>query len=417
MISEWQLMSLGEICDRSGGTIRTGPFGSQLHDSDYSPSGTPVVMPKDIVDGRVSEATVARVGDEHVQRLAQHQLQPGDIVYGRRGDIGRRALIGATGSGWLCGTGCLRISPGRGPADSRFLYYALGHPKTVEAIAKKAVGATMLNLNTTILREVEVRLPPLGEQRRIASILGAYDDLIEVNRRRIAVLEEMARRLFEEWFVHFRFPGHEPIGGQPKDWPTGTAADLIDFDPPTALPRAGAKPFIPMTHLSTSTSLIDGPEWREAGSGAKFRNDDSLFARITPCLENGKTGLVRDLPGDGVGFGSTEYIVMRSRVAGPAFTYLLARSEAFRAHARGSMSGASGRQRARTESVRGFSLALPPSAPLADFEAHAWPMLQLVGRLGEANKRLAACRDRLLPHLISGDLPVTTAERELEAVA
>lgn len=176
-------------------------------------------------------------------------------------------------------------------------------------------------------------------------------------------------------------------------------------------------PFVPMAHLSTSTSLIETPEQREAGSGAKFRNNDTLFARITPCLENGKTGLVRGLLGDGVGFGSTEFIVMRGTVAGPAFTYLLARNEAFRAHAQRSMSGASGRQRARTDSVRAFELLLPPRQLLVRFEANAWPMLQLVGRLGEANKRLASARDLLLPRLMSGDVAVHIAERELEAVA
>ena len=126
---------------------------------------------------------------------------------------------------------------------------------------------------------------------------------------------------------------------------------------------------------------------------------------------------MRGLPGDGVGFGSTEFIVMRGKRAGPAFTYLLARHDAFRSHAQKSMSGATGRQRARTESVKTFSFASPPQTLLDRFETVAWPMLELVGHLGESNKRLAASRDLLLPRLIAGDLEVTTAERELEAVA
>src|SRR5262249_26361300 len=155
--------------------------------------------------------------------------------------------------------------------------------------------------------------------------------------------------------------------------------------------------------LSTTTSHIGDIEWREGSSGAKFRNWDTLFARITPCLENGKTGLVRDLPGeDGVGFGSTEFIVMRGRSVGPAFCYLLARHDAFREHARRSMSGASGRQRVRTDSLRAFRLNVPPTPVLERFEAMAWPLLELSGHLGAANARLLACRDLLLPRLISG---------------
>ena len=280
-------------------------------------------------------------------------------------------------------------------------------------ISPFVTGAAQPKLSQTNLRRIPIRLPPLAVQRRIASILGAYDDLIEVNRRRIAVLEEMARRLFEEWFVQFRFPGHD----QGTPIPSGDVGGFIDFDPATQLPRSGKKPFIPMTLLSANSSLIESHEWREAGSGAKFRNGDTLFARITPCLENGKTGLVRGLPDDGVGFGSTEFIVMRGRRAGPAFTYLLARHEAFRFHAQKSMSGATGRQRARTESLRTFSFVNPSKQILDSFDALTWPMLELVGQLGEANKRLAASRDLLLPRLISGDLPVAAAERELEAVA
>jgi type I restriction enzyme, S subunit len=268
---------------------------------------------------------------------------------------------------------------------------------------------------------------PLPIQRRIVYILAAYDDLIEVNRQRISVTEEIAQRLFEEWFVHLRFPGHErssekPVNKPspiPKGWRLGSAGELIDFDPPTRFSAPGRKPFVPMSSLSTTTSHIGEIEWREgSGSAAKFQNFDTLFARITPCLENGKTGLVRDLPGeDGAGFGSTEFIVMRGRSVGPAFCYLLARHDAFREHARRSMSGASGRQRVRTDSLRAFRVNIPPAPVLKRFEAMAWPLLELSGYLGATNTRLLACRDLLLPRLISGELSVSAAERELETAA
>jgi len=342
----------------------------------------------------------------------RYGLRTGDIVMCEGGEPGRCAWWRDEVPGVMLQKALHRIRA-RDGVDSRFLYYSLflqGRSGLLEGLF---TGSTIKHLPSEKLAKVTVRLPSVAIQRRIASMLGAYDDLIEVNRRRIAVLEEMARRLFEEWFVHFRFPGH----GQGTPLPSGNVEELIDFDPATQLPRSGEKPFIPMTLLSTNSSLIDSYEWREAGSGAKFRNGDTLFARITPCLENGKTGLVRGLPGDGVGFGSTEFIVMRGRRAGPAFTYLLARYEAFRFHARKSMSGATGRQRARTESVKTFSFVNPSKQILDSFDALAWPMLELVGKLGEANKRLAASRDLLLPRLISGDLSVSAAERELEAVA
>lgn len=306
--------------------------------------------------------------------------------------------------------------------DPKYCYYLLGSME----LEKHDVGAANPTLNRNHVHLLPVPCPPLATQRRIASILGAYDDLIEVNRRRVAVLEEMARGLFDEWFVRFRFPGHEsvpivdtPDGPLPQGWNWGQAKDLIDFDPKTKVPKDGEKPFIPMGQLDTVTSLIASPESRTGNSGAKFRNGDTLFARITPCLENGKTGLVRDLPGvEGVGFGSTEFIVMRGARSGPAFTYCLSRLSGFRDHARSSMSGATGRQRARTESVETFTMALPHTdATLQQFERAAWPMLELVGMLGNMNERLAASRDLLLPRLISGQLSVEAAERELELAA
>jgi type I restriction enzyme S subunit len=224
---------LGEICDAVGGIIKTGPFGAQLHESDYTDEGIPVVMPKDIIEGRVRVAGIARIGLQDVERLSQHKLEPGDIVYGRRGDIGRQALIGRREAGWLCGTGCLRISLGDKIVDPTFLHYYLRDPRVIRDISNQAVGATMPNLNTKILRGIEVRHPDLPTQRKIAGILSAYDDLIENNLRRIKILEEMAQSLYREWFVHFRFPGHESatftdssLGRIPNGW---EVRKILDF--------------------------------------------------------------------------------------------------------------------------------------------------------------------------------------------
>jgi len=227
--------ALGEICDEAGGIIRTGPFGSQLHESDYQEDGLPVIMPKDIVDGKVSSASIAFIGADDEARLSQHKLHKGDIVYGRRGDIGRRALIGEREDGWLCGTGCIRISPGKTVIDPVFLYYYLGDSQVIGWVANQAIGATLPNLNASIIRSIPISYPPLPIQRKIAAILSAYDDLIEVNTRRIALLEEMARGLYREWFVRFRFPGHEgvrmmesAVGLVPEGWEVKQIGEVID---------------------------------------------------------------------------------------------------------------------------------------------------------------------------------------------
>lgn len=413
--------TLGGICDEVGGIIRTGPFGSQLHESDYSLDGIPVVMPKDIVDGRVIEDSIARIDEVTALRLAQHSLRAGDIVYGRRGDIGRRALITDRENGWLCGTGCLRISLGTSILDPLFLYYYLGQPDVVSWIANQAIGATLPNLNTAIIRSIEVTYPPLPTQRKIAAILSAYDDLIENNTRRIALVEEMARALYREWFVEFRYPGHEgvplvesPLGPVPQGWRVMPVTDAIWVDPPTKVPSAGEKPFVPMGSLSNSSMVISAIETREGNSGSKFRNGDTLFARITPSIENGKTGFVQFLSAeDSVAFGSTEFIVLRSKSLCPEYVYLLARTDEFRDNGIKSMTGATGRQRVQPSSFERFLIAHPDEHTLSAFQEQAAPAFQLIHMLSERNDQLRRTRNLLLPKLVSGAVDVAGLEIEV----
>lgn len=103
--------------------IQTGPFGSQLHQSDYSEIGIPVVMPKDLINGKISEDSIARVGSDHVNRLSRHKIEAGDILYSRRGDVGRCAYATEHEAGWLCGTGCILVTVDSSKADSKYIFY------------------------------------------------------------------------------------------------------------------------------------------------------------------------------------------------------------------------------------------------------------------------------------------------------
>ncbi len=155
----WTQETLGSIAARTKGEIRTGPFGSQLHQSDYVKKGTPVVMPANLTTREIVDDDIARIGPETLERLVGHQLRIGDIVYGRRGDIGRKALVGPDEDGWFCGTGCLRVRVATTECPPLFLFYHLDQPAVRDWIVARAVGATMANLNTSILGEVEVLLP------------------------------------------------------------------------------------------------------------------------------------------------------------------------------------------------------------------------------------------------------------------
>jgi type I restriction enzyme, S subunit len=416
LVGEWRNWRLGDLVDEAGGKIKTGPFGSQLHAHEYvdDPDGVPVVMPRDMSNGRVDRSSVKRIDEKTAGRLSAHRLSEGDLVLARRGDIGRLASIAADEEGWVCGTGSMRIhAPDHDVLDPGFLGYAMSAPSVGEWLEGQAVGATMSNLNAEIVSAVPLRVPVIETQRRIAAACSAFDRLIAINERRIELLEDLARSLYREWFVHFRFPGHRTsrfvdseLGRIPDGWTPTVAGRIFDFNPRVD-GRAGSYPKVTLVDVSTRFSHVLPSASATRPSGARYRRGDVLMARITPSLENGKTALVLFLGPDEVGIGSTELIVLRGRDVGSAFTYCAARSRPFRDHAIKSMSGASGRQRVASDCFDSLSMVRPTAEVAALFESIAMPMLEEVLQHRRQSDRLAETRDLLLPRLITGQLDVS----------
>lgn len=297
--------------------------------------------------------------------------------------------------------------------NNRYLFYAL--QLELDLLQSLSTGSATKFLTLTILNALKVRVPSLSDQNRIVSILGAYDDLIENNTRRIEILEEMARRLYDEWFVQFRFPGHEGVefkeselGLIPEGWEVVALERAVEINPKTKVERDGEKVFVPMGALSETGMVVSGWEIKSGNSGAKFQNGDTLVARISPCLENGKTGFVDFLPASQpTACGSTEFIVLRSRSLCPEMVYCLSRSDRFREVAMKSMSGATGRQRVRVESLVGYPIAQPESELVAKYHAFAQPCFKEIRVLANKNANLRQQRDLLLPKLISGEIDVS----------
>jgi type I restriction enzyme S subunit len=404
---EFATRTLGEICDEVDGVIQTGPFGSQLHQSDYRDEGTPVVMPKDLAGDRVSVESIARIGDEDVERLARHKLETGDIVYARRGDIGRRALITGREAGWMCGTGCMRISLGDTILNPRFLFYYLGQPDIVTWIYNQAVGATMPNLNTSIVRSVPVKYPPLPSQHKIAAVLSAYDDLIENNTRRIAVLEEMARMLHQEWFVRFRFPGHEDVavadselGPVPEGWevkPLGEVCDLVIGQSPKS------------------------EFYNEEGNGLPFHQGVTDFGRLYPttrvyCTVTKRVAEPGDIlfsvraPVGRINIADRKIVIgrglhaIRSKAGNQTFI-LLQLKDKF--HEEDIMGSGTIFKAVTKSDMLGLPLLIPSPDLITKFEQIVVPMFSTLGILTKKNAILRRTRDLLLPRLVSGEVDVS----------
>lgn len=185
---DWEWTTLGAVCEAGGGGIQTGPFGSQLHQRDYQPSGTPVVMPKNLRGGRVLIEDCARISEEDAKRLSKHELHAFDIVFGRRGEIGRKAIIRPHEAGAICGTGCLKVSLGNPEVSPFYLSEFFSEGQTVADLSGRAIGATMPNLNTSILAETKVAMPPKRAVDQYHELASASDEMTTLLHRKNANL-------------------------------------------------------------------------------------------------------------------------------------------------------------------------------------------------------------------------------------
>ncbi len=294
--------------------------------------------------------------------------------------------------------------------DWNYLAYALQSPFVQNKLHAVSFGATVPHIKVGDAEHLEIPYPPLATQKVIGETLAAYDDLIENNRRRISLLEESARLLCREWFVDLRFPGHESLvvtNGIPDGWTLCALSSVVEINPKTPFEKDKLSPFVPMQALSETSMVMSAPEARAISGGAKFQNGDTLLARITPCLENGKTGFVKFLADETpVASGTTEFIVLRSLRVNPYCVYYLAREENFRRHAIASMAGADGRQRVNTKCFDAYAVLQPPVSVLSDFASRVEPCFSQIQHLSDMNDRLQEARNALLPKLMSGEIAV-----------
>ena len=406
---ETRIGDIGEVfTGRTPPTERQSYFGGEF----------PFITPTDMHQGKFARSTQRTISNEGAELLKRIQIPPNSIC--------------VSCIGWQMGEVIMTDRPSftnqqintivpNEKIDPSFLFYSLLPRKSELLSLGAATGVRTPILNKSAFCDIKVKIPVLPLQRRIAGILSAYDDLIENNQRRIKILEEMARSLYREWFVHFRFPGHEkgkmvpsPLGPIPQGWEVKRVPECVDINPRIIVPRDGEKPFVPMGCLSNDSMLISDIESRDGNSGAKFQNGDTLFARITPCLENGKTGFVQFLLDEqAVAYGSTEFFVLRSRTLTPEIVYLLARSDEFRGVAIKSMTGATGRQRVQEQCFNDFHIAQPPRGLLDRFSAIVRSSFRLTYSLHLKIQNLRRTRDLLLPRLISGQIDI----KPLESVA
>jgi type I restriction enzyme S subunit len=258
------------------------------------------------------------------------------------------------------------------------------------------VGVPAIARPSTTFKKVEIELPSLKEQKRIVDILNSLSDKIELNTRINHNLEEQIQERFDSMIISDNGLGYCQI------------TDFIDVNPKRSLGKNEPAQCVDMSYLSTTGPFPSGWETKGYNGGMKFVNGDTIMARITPCLENGKVAYVNFLNDGEVAFGSTEYIVLRAKEGvAPVFTYFLARNKNFVDYATKNMNGSSGRQRVSGDTIGKYMIPVIDSDSLNEFSGFAAPAMEVIRNNSFESRSLTATRDALLPLLVSGELSIS----------
>ncbi len=397
---EWKEVRLGDIAD-----VQTGPFGSQLHKSDYIAEGIPCIMPTNIgphlnfiVDG------IAHVSEVDANRLSRHLTEIGDIIYARRGDIEKCAYVTTNEEKWLCGTGCLKIRCNN-EVNSRFIAYLLSTAECKKWITGNAVGTTMLNLSKGILSNLPLLVPSHEDQHRIASILSSLDRKIELNNKINADLEEMAQAIFKNWFVDFepfkdgKFVDSE-LGMIPEGWKVGTLADIAE---------------ITMGQSPAGNSLNENREgmiFYQGSSDFGFRFPSIRVFTTEPkrlAVANSVLFSVRAPVGD-INVAKEECCIgrgvasIKSKYGHDSYLFYTMKSlhklfDSF--DGEGTVFGSINKK-----TLSAIQILLPSDGIVEQFNNIASSFDDRIRSLSDENSRLSLLRDTLLPRLMSGELEV-----------
>lgn len=419
------MVKLGDIA-----TFKTGPFGTQLSAKEYTSFGTPVINVKNIGYGSVVVEGIEYIGEETKNRLSEHLLKKGDIVFGRKGSVDRHAYIDDSCVGWMQGSDCIRVRCNKG-INSRYISHYLKLDFVRKQITNAAVGSTMASLNVDILKEINISLPPVEIQDRIERFFTALEDKIVNNNLISETLLERVKTVYDYWFVQFEFPNedgkpYKSSGGEmvwceelnreiPKGWTYCKLNDCIQSINTGLNPRQnfvlgnGDVRYITVKNLTTDGTLdFDKCDTIDAAAKSIIHNrsdvsvGDILFASIAPL---GRCYLVQEEPKTWEINESVFSIRGKAGVVTPEFLYLHFMSETFIKGATSSSTGSIFKG-IRINTLLDLPIVLPPYELLCQFTEKVEQGLKLKYTMAEQTEQLKELRDWLLPLLMNGQATI-----------
>ncbi|WP_405237551.1 restriction endonuclease subunit S [Lentisalinibacter orientalis] len=408
-------MRLEELCDVTSS--------KRIYAKELVPSGVPFLKSKEIIEkvNGQGHSNLLFISEERFQQIIEQTGAPeaGDVLLTSRGTLGVPYVVRATDR-FHFADGNLTWFRNFHNLDSRFLSYFFLSPSGRAELAKCVIGSSQAAYTIAALKKIEIALPPLPMQRSIASMLSAYDDLIENNTRRIAILEEMAWRVYEEWFVSFRCPSASPStenGALPRGWRKMALSDLVQTqygytasasDDPVGPHFLRGMDINKRTHIDWTT-VPYCPITPKDHEKFQLRVGDVLMIRMA---DPGKVALVeKDV--DAVFASYLVRFTIRDDVVSPLFLFYTLSARRYQDFISGASTGTT-RKSASAKLMTSPEIVVPPREVVSEFDGVVRPMRNLVNRLVEINANLRQQRDLLLPRLVSGKQRVRQASANRE---
>ena len=405
-MSEWKEVQLNETCDLIAGYA--------FKSKDFGNYPTKVLKIADINPPFVSseKSSGVNLSNYDVDKLDKYIVKKGDYILAMTGaTIGKLGRYVSDEQAYL-NQRVLKFKPNKS-IDSDFLYYVLcGRLFAKYIINHIDSESAQPNISAGTIGKYRFNLPNFETQQKIASILSSLDSKIENNRKICANLEAQAQALFKHWFIDFapfkdgKFVESE-LGMIPEGWRVGRLGDIADINPSRTIQKGKKATYLDMKNMPTIGSFPLSWEVKEYNGGMKFMNGDTLMARITPCLENGKIAYVNFLQNKEIAFGSTEYIVMSPKNnLFSEYLYFLCRYSSFINYAIKNMNGSSGRQRVSGDTISNYDMIIAPKEIYKEVEPIFKDIMSHIKSLGQESILLSSLRDTLLPKLMSGEIKV-----------
>ena len=392
--------------------LKTGPFGTQFRASEYVTEGIPVINVKNIGYGSLLVSGLDHVSENTLERLSEHKLQEGDIVFGRKGSVDRHCLIRKGQDGWMQGSDCIRVRFTDAIVYPEFVSYYLLTDAVKMKINNSAVGSTMASLNTDILGDIDIILPDCEEQKRIALILGTIDKKISNNNQINDYLEEMAKTIYNYWFIQFDFPDengkpYKSSGGKmsfcnelnreiPQNWnytSIGNITICLDSEriPLSNQQREGMKGSIPYYGATGIMDYVNRPI---------FSGNFVLLAEDGSVMDDNGNPILQRVSGD-VWINNHIHVLQPVKGYSCRLLYLLLKDIPVSIIKTGSI-----QMKINQANLNNYNILSIPDAIRTQFINCVEPLDTKIMQIQQENNNLIQFRDWLLPMLMNGQATI-----------